>query len=236
MKRLLILSLLSAAALGATSYAGTEQYSGKEMKQVAAPAPCPEWYGARELDVSVWGAFAFPGNSASSNLSSLADAHENSEGEGEVDFGSPRLGDDRFLNTNTAFGGGGDVKYFFNKYIGIGAEGYALGGHGPIFGALATVTLRYPIGCTRWAPYAFGGVGGIWGGSYQVGGERSSDDEVFFSREVDQKEGLLQGQAGGGIEYRLTRHIGMMADFSWNMVDGPKNNFGMVRTGLNFAF
>jgi hypothetical protein len=27
-----------------------------------------------------------------------------------------------------------------------------------------------------------------------------------------------------------------MADFSWNVVDGPGNNFGMVRSGLNFAF
>ena len=44
------------------------------------------------------------------------------------------------------------------------------------------------------------------------------------------------GQFGGGFEVRITRHIGWMNDFSWNVVDGPKNNFGMVRSGLNFAF
>jgi hypothetical protein len=27
-----------------------------------------------------------------------------------------------------------------------------------------------------------------------------------------------------------------MNDFSWNVVDGPKNNFGMVRSGVTFAF
>jgi hypothetical protein len=27
-----------------------------------------------------------------------------------------------------------------------------------------------------------------------------------------------------------------VSDFSWNFVDGPNNNFGMVRTGVNFAF
>jgi hypothetical protein len=44
------------------------------------------------------------------------------------------------------------------------------------------------------------------------------------------------GQFGGGIEIRLTPHIGFMNDFSWNVVDGPDNNFGMVRSGLTFAF
>jgi hypothetical protein len=232
----LILSLLSGAALVATSYAGPEQYSGKEMKQVAAPAPCPEWYGARELDVSVWGAFAFPGNSGSRSLAAIADAHEDNEG-GRIDnIGAPQLSNDLFLNTNTAFGGGGDVKYFFNKYIGIGAEGYALGGHGILGGAIGTVTLRYPIGCSRWAPYGFGGIGAAFGGSYEVAGETAIDNEEFFSREVDQSGARLQGQGGAGIEYRLTKHVGMTADFSWNILDGRDNNFGMVRTGINFAF
>ena len=44
------------------------------------------------------------------------------------------------------------------------------------------------------------------------------------------------GQVGGGMEIRLTPHIGWVSDFSWNFVDGPKNNFGMARTGVNFAF
>jgi hypothetical protein len=44
------------------------------------------------------------------------------------------------------------------------------------------------------------------------------------------------GQVGGGMEIRFTPHIGWVSDFSWNFVDGPKNNFGMVRTGVNFAF
>jgi len=44
------------------------------------------------------------------------------------------------------------------------------------------------------------------------------------------------GQFGGGVEVRITPHIGWIADFSWNVVDGPHNNFGMARTGINFAF
>jgi hypothetical protein len=44
------------------------------------------------------------------------------------------------------------------------------------------------------------------------------------------------GQFGGGIEVRVTPHIGIMNDFSWNVINGSNNNFGMVRTGIRFAF
>jgi len=27
-----------------------------------------------------------------------------------------------------------------------------------------------------------------------------------------------------------------MSDFSWNVVNGPNNNFGMARSGVTFAF
>jgi len=40
------------------------------------------------------------------------------------------------------------------------------------------------------------------------------------------------GQFGGGLEFRVTPHIGWMNDFSWNVINGPQNNFGMVRSGL----
>jgi len=38
------------------------------------------------------------------------------------------------------------------------------------------------------------------------------------------------------LKIRLTPHIGMVSDLSWNFVDAPKNNFGMARTSVNFAF
>ena len=44
------------------------------------------------------------------------------------------------------------------------------------------------------------------------------------------------GQFGAGMEVRFTPTIGWMSDFSWNLVGGPNNNFGMVRTGVTFAF
>src|SRR5262249_24766719 len=106
--------------------------------------------------------------------------------------------------------------------------------------ALGTLTLRYPIPCTRFAPYIFGGGGAIFGGGQRPKNVRVVEaGEGFDLIETQgftgsQTEAL--GQVGGGMEIRLTPHIGWGSEFSWNFVDGPNNIFGMVRTGVNFAF
>jgi hypothetical protein len=41
---------------------------------------------------------------------------------------------------------------------------------------------------------------------------------------------------GVSFAVQVTGHIGWINDFSWNVVDGSKNNFGMARSGINFAF
>jgi hypothetical protein len=98
---------------------------------------------------------------------------------------------------------------------------------------LGTLTLRYPIRCTRFSPYIFGGGGGIFGG-----GEKTNvvvNDGIIRTEQTGSESRAI-GQVGGGMEVRMTPHIGWVSDFSWNFVDGPNNNFGMVRTGVNFAF
>jgi hypothetical protein len=105
---------------------------------------------------------------------------------------------------------------------------------------LGTFTVRYPIPCSRFSPYIFGGGGGIFGG-----GQKRVDRRVFETGEgfdelqtVGHTDAEMRGigQVGGGIEVRFMPHIGFVSDFSWNFADGPNNNFGMVRTGVNFAF
>ena len=217
------------AALASAAFAGPE-YSGKETKQVAPP-PCPQWYADNEFNVSLWGTYLFTGND---------------------------WADDRYVESDHAWGGGLDVKYFFRRYFGIGIEGYALDvrqsyphvfipfigiGNGGIAetahdrraigSVLGTFTLRYPIPCTRFAPYVFAGGGAIFGGGQKTTFIAIPDGEVT-SRSGSTTEGI--GQFGGGIEIRITPHIGWLNDFSWNVVDGPDNNFGMVRSGVTFAF
>ena len=98
---------------------------------------------------------------------------------------------------------------------------------------LGTLTFRYPIGCSRFAPHVFAGGGEIFGGGQQST-ILQGIDTVITVRSGSRSEAV--GQFGGGLEVRLTPHIGLVNDFTWNVVDGRDNNFGMARTGVNFAF
>jgi hypothetical protein len=241
-----VLALFATGVLATGAFAGTEAFSGKEMKQVAPlPPPCPQWYADNEWDVSLWGAYAF--SATESNRSTIEQADDFDV------FGTY----DRFLSDDHAWGGGVDAKYFFRRYFGVGIEGFGLEGHGrhgvfdhlpdnaleeyyqgndhAVGGVLGTITLRYPIPCTRFAPYIWGGGGGVFGGRNDRPERVLIDREVFYHMS-NETESRAIGQFGGGMEVRVTPHIGWISDFSWNVVDGPHNNFGMARTGINFAF
>ncbi len=225
----LILSLLGVAAISSIGFAGTETYSGKEMKQVAGPPPCPEWYADREFNVGLWGTYVFTGN---------------------------EWRNDRYIESDHAWGGGIDLKYFFWRYIGVGIEGWAVDarrsfeevtgtevfqfsgiGHESraVGSVLGTLTLRYPIPCTRFSPYIFGGGGGIFGGGETTRFVTTGPLPTIRTEETGSESRAI-GQVGAGLEFRFTPHIGWINDFSWNFVNGPDNNFGMVRSGVNFAF
>src|SRR5947207_3006228 len=229
--------------------------SDKEMKQVAPP-PCPEWYGDREWNVNLWGTYAFTNTEFAPNPSLVDIVQSTSEG-GAV------LGTyDHYIGGDHAWGGGGDIKYFFCRYVGLGVEGFALDASKPGFdifedptvpifvhrrinhdhtigSVLGTLTLRYPIPCTRFAPYAWAGVGAIFGG-----GERDTLHtqgppdafEVNAQTEHFGSETKVLGQFGAGLEIRFARHIGWTHDLSFGVNAGPRNNFAIVRSGLNLAF
>jgi|ERR1700730_3141738 hypothetical protein len=233
MKRL-VSCLLGFGVIASAAFGG-DGYSGKEMKQVAPP-PCPEWYADNEFNVSLWGTYMFTGNN-----------WEN----------------DRYIEADHAWGGGVDLKYFFHRYFGVGIEGWAASARqarqnvfvdfsddifessfshqsNTIGAVLGTLTLRYPFHCSRFSPYIFGGAGAIFGGGQRPINRfvREEGEGFDIFQTVGQTGSQTQaiGQVGGGMEIRLTPHIGWVSDFSWNFVDGPNNNFGMARTGVNFAF
>ena len=239
------------------AYAGPV-YSGKEMKQVA-PAPCPQWYRDNEWNVSLWGTYAMTGTEFAPNPD-LFDLVQSSS-EGHTVYGTF----DRYLGGDHAWGGGGDIKYFFRRYFGIGVEGFVLNAHrGAGFDlesngidvfihdrrsesravgeVLGTFTLRYPIQCSRFSPYAWAGGGVIFGGGERdeiifdgFGGVGEVPIPLYHTIHHDTSTEAV-GQFGGGLEFRVTPHVGWMNDFSWNVINGPQNNFGMFRSGLTFAF
>jgi len=237
------------------AYSHSGKDSGKEMKQVAPP-PCPEWYGDNEWNVNLFGTYAFTNTEYNPNLWLVDVVQSTSEG-------NPVLGTyDHYIGGDHAWGGGGDIKYFFHRYFGVGIEGFALGAskngfdifedptvpifttnkinHDHTIGAvLGTLTLRYPIPCTRFAPYAWAGAGAIFGGGEKdILHTQGPPDAFAVHAQTDHfgSETKALGQFGAGLEIRFARHVGWTNDLSFGVIDGPKNNFGMVRSGLNFAF
>lgn len=237
--------------------AGSERYSSKET---VAPAPCPSWYADSEWNVGIWGAYAFIDNDYPAPGNSISQGRLFFPG-GEA----PGPLHDTYLEADHAWGGGIDAKYFFKRYFGFGVEAFALNaqrsfgtvtilpplpgtvgsrvdygtGHERrmIGSVLGTFTLRYPISCSRLAPYVWIGGGGIFGGG-EVDEIIVNDIPAgaFLTGTHRGSETKALGQFGGGFEVRLTPRIGWTNDFSWNVVEGSSNNFGMVRSGINFAF
>ena len=213
---------------------GVSQTYKDEGASNEAPA---SWYSSGEFNVQVWGAYAF-----TSNEYNLVD---------------------RYLAVDHAWGGGLDLRYFLNRYFAVGASGYVLSAnqsfsfqteffgvrddvtlrnHATIGAGLATVTLRYPIGGSRFAPYAYAGIGAITGGGQHLESEfiellgmpAGTNPIRTYVSEGGSTEAV--GQIGGGLEIRLTPRVGIINDFNWNIVNGRTNNFGMMRSGLNVAF
>lgn len=257
MKTLLALTFVSLAFIGLaqTASAGPERMDGKDKVVQPVVEPC-DWYRGNEWDVSIWFAAAFPADKSRFSLLEVAERHEDLEPPDNHEDNVGSLSNDRFLNKENAFGGGADFKYFINKNLGFGVEGFVLGAHDAAGEILGTITIRWPIGCSRLAPYIFVGAGGAFGGSHDVAEETenpnlstsaaanvtsvSSPGVVFVDGDAFRKRTISDdvkaaGQVGGGMEYRFTHHIGMMTDFSWNFV-GTRGDFGMVRSGVTFGF
>jgi hypothetical protein len=237
----LILGLSGSLLVICFAAAGPLLDSGEEPKQSVVPATLPQWYTDREFNMGFWGTYLLTSTS-----------HK-----------------DRYLESDYAWGGGIDAKYFFERYFGLGVEGYVVeatrtrierdgvialsvppGFSGvksrtkdsrAVGSVLGTFTFRYPIARSRIAPYAFLGVGGIFGGGdqdiiYSPGPSPNNNDGPLIATRHTGARSEFVGQLGAGFEIRLTPRLGIMNDFSWNVVEGRNNNLGMVRSGINFAF
>lgn len=219
----LTLTLCAMTALVSAAYAGTSTYSGKEMKQAVEQTPCPEWYADNEWNVGISGIYAPTAN---------------------------EWEEDSYLGVDHAWGGAIDAKYFFRRYYGLGIQAFGLNlnrNENDDFlniddddsdfagGVLGTFTFRFPIPCSRFAPYAWLGGGWTFGGDDRSGIFSDDDDDFDFSDD-DDNDGHLMAQYGVGFETRFTPRIGWTNDVSYNHVEGGRNDFWQMRTGINFAF
>jgi hypothetical protein len=130
------------------------------------------------------------------------------------------------------WGGGLDVAYFPWLFGGFRFQGSALNiSRADQTAGIVTydAVLRYPLDLVmpnfHLAPYAFGGVGGLLGGLDGVNrnGNLRTDSKVL-------------GNFGGGLEYRLTPHVGLFTEAAYDLIDGPNNNAVQINWGARFAF
>src|SRR6266852_85432 len=144
-----------------------------------------------------------------------------------------QLSKNELFARDDTFGGGVDVKYFWSKYFGAGIAGIGLAAKTTFAGGgLVTLTGRYPFG--RFAPYITGGIGFIDGGAtlFEFFQEENTFANGFVTHEnerlttdpVSNNHLRALGQIGAGLEFRVTCHIGLMADFTWNFVFGQEDH------------
>jgi len=79
----------------------------------------------------------------------------------------------------------------------------------------ANFVIRYPIEMCNicFAPYIFGGGGGLFDG-----------EKVGF------------GDAGAGVEWRATENFGIFSDWRWIFTGKGKNDISQTRAGIRFVF
>ena len=144
-----------------------------------------------------------------------------------------RVSKNQLFARDDVWGGGADVKYFWSRYFGVGIEGVGLAAKTNFAGGgLLTLTGRYPFG--RFAPYLTGGIGFIDGGAtlYKFFNEKpviangvvTNEHEFWTVDPVSNNHVRALGQIGAGLEFRVTCHIGLMADFTWNFVFGQEDH------------
>src|SRR5438309_2282436 len=232
---------------------GPEKYSGKEKEVMQPAPPVCDFYRAHEWDLDIWGAYAFAADTGEFDHPSDPVAADpffpdtdpftvnNGFFVGEQQNGNPnervnigQLSRNQIFARDNTFGGGVDVKYFWSRYFGAGVEALGLAAKTNFAGGgLLTLTGRYPFG--RFAPYVTGGIGFIDGGAtlYKFFNEKhnppnptgtiTNEREFWTIDPVANNHVRALGQIGAGLEFRVTCHIGLMADFTWNFVFGQED-------------
>jgi hypothetical protein len=211
MKNLFTLAVVTVVLQVVSASAGEPVASSKEVVAPPPPPPPISYFRGNEFGLGLFGS-----------------------------YGASFNNNDRAIG-NHAWGGGVDGQYFFLPYLGVAVEGNFFNElPGNFFGSTVTgnVVLRYPLDTAfpgfHLAPYAFGGVGGIFNQNNTLTRISTAGNQNHLNRSNADDEVL--GDVGAGLEYRFTPHIGIFSDARYNIVNGPKNNYLSTRVGVRLAF
>jgi hypothetical protein len=117
------------------------------------------------------------------------------------------------LRHHGRLGAGLGANYFITRYIGLGGDVYSENTTGRfIDSASGNLIGRLPIGNTGLAPYIFGGAG----------------------HQFEQVQQTF-GQAGTGVEIRITPNVGFFVDARYVFPDRT-DGYGLARGGMRISF
>jgi len=117
------------------------------------------------------------------------------------------------ISQDGRLGAGAGANYFFTRHVGFGADAYTENTASSFVDNVSgNLIARLPLDKVHLAPYIYGGAG------------RQFDPNITWF-----------GQAGGGLDIRVTRSWGLFVDCRYVFSD-KLSNFGVGRAGLRFAF
>ena len=256
MKKLIALAVATLASQVVATFGGEPMVSSKQVIAPLPPPP-PEFFRPNEFDIGAFGSYA-RGVGSSENGGRLHGWG------GGMDFtywfgwkylGARFQGAGYNVTTNN-----GQQTREVTLIPGFTPTRTITAGGGSVAAGVinADIMLRLPLDDfwpgVHLAPYAFGGFGGIFAGS---GGESHTLSQTFTitndttgetrtvtltGRRANQLQSKFAnsrvlGRVGGGLEYRITPHIGLFTEAAYVFPDGSGNNFWQWNfAGLRYAF
>ncbi len=135
-------------------------------------------------------------------------------------FGTGTVGEDTLEDQSSVkierdgdLGLGASISYFFHRNVGIEAYGYSESTSEHFVDHVGgNLIVRFPLGSSGVALYGLGG------------GGRQFDPVIQWTLD-----------AGGGIEWRFTPHVGIFADARYVWADKTED-YGLGRLGIKFGF
>lgn len=112
----------------------------------------------------------------------------------------------------SGMGGGIGLTHFYTRAFGTSVRAYWWDTESVVHSATASAIVRYPMERLCIAPYVMGGVGGHFDSVNQI-----------------------SGHIGGGLEYRLTNRLGLIADYTYTITDETAD-WGVFSLGVRIKF
>ena len=253
MKKIIVLTVVAIASQAVAIFAGEPMVSSKQV--IAPPPPPPvSFFRGNEFDIGVFATYVTGTNGGGSRTTRTFD-------------------DETFTLSSSGsahgWGGGMDFTYFLPwKYAGFRFQGAGLdlstrtltvtssngssrSGSGSAAAGVITgdFILRLPLDdfwpSVHLAPYIFGGGGGLFtgAGGNTINTRFPEVNNRFNNASTNVSNNRGVGNVGGGLEYRVTPHIGLFGEAGYNWVGGGNHNFNssvknfvQVNFGLRYAF